>query len=77
MRRQNSRITLFQAAFLVNLRLRLHDDVKVSSITGIMFESYLPAIPDRFAVWLALSPEPAKRQTPSSMEMTPKPYSAP
>lgn len=65
MRRQNSRITLFdQAAFLVNLRLRLHDDVKVSSITGIMFESYLPAIPDRFAVWLALSPEPAKRQTP-------------
>lgn len=29
-----------------------------------MFESYLPAIPDRFAVWLALSPELAKRQTP-------------
>lgn len=65
MRRQNSGFTIFdQAAFLVNLRLRLHDDVKVSSITGIMFESYLPAVPDRFAAWLALSPEMAKRQTP-------------
>ena len=65
MRRQNSRITLFdQAAFLVNLRLRLQNDVKVSSITDIMFESYLPAVSDRFAVWLALSPELAKRQTP-------------
>ena len=40
------------------------NDILGFRITDIMFESYLPAIPDRFAVWLALSPEPAKRQTP-------------
>ena len=65
MREQQAENTLFnRAAFLVNFRIRVEENVRIASIAEIMTASYFESVSDPFVKWLACNPVWLRRRTP-------------